>query len=131
MSYDFSSLYVVTLEALTEIKNGPSAWALDAESPTSNNAKKKKKEKTCWSRDRFLFLRSCTIFCMREAVTIFDGSRILPCPLGLQNDLKTMICFWTFLYILEILYILNLIEHRSYIYIYEMRYLDHLGRFVA
>ena len=29
------------------------------------------------------FLRIFTIFCMREAVTISYGSRILPCPLGL------------------------------------------------
>ena len=28
------------------------------------------------------FLRISTIFCMREAVIISNGSRILPCPLG-------------------------------------------------
>ena len=41
-------------------------------------------------------LRISTIFCMRETVIIPNGSRMLPCPLGLQNDLKTMIYFWTF-----------------------------------
>ena len=29
------------------------------------------------------FLRISTIFCMREAVTISNTSRIVPCPLGL------------------------------------------------
>ena len=42
------------------------------------------------------FLRSCTIFCMSEAVTISNGSRILPCPLGPQNALKTKIHFCPF-----------------------------------
>ena len=42
------------------------------------------------------FLRISTIFCMRETVIISNGSRILPCPLGLQNDLKTNIYFLTF-----------------------------------
>ena len=43
-----------------------------------------------------LFLRISTIFCMREAVTISNVSRILPCPLGLKNDLKTTIYFLIF-----------------------------------
>ena len=33
---------------------------------------------------------------MRETVIISNGSRILPCPLGLKNDLKTTIVFLTF-----------------------------------
>ena len=28
------------------------------------------------------FIRISTIFCMREAVIISNGTRILPCPLG-------------------------------------------------
>ena len=40
------------------------------------------------------FLRIYTIFCMSEAVTISNGSRILPCPLGPLNALKTKIYFW-------------------------------------
>ena len=42
------------------------------------------------------FLRISTIFCMRETVIISNGSRILPCPLGLKNYLKTKIYFWDF-----------------------------------
>ena len=42
------------------------------------------------------FLRISTIFCMRKTVIISNGSRILPCPLGLKNDLKTTIYFLTF-----------------------------------
>ena len=34
---------------------------------------------------------------MRETVIISNGSRILPCPLGLQSDLRTKIGFWDFL----------------------------------
>ena len=37
---------------------------------------------------------------MRKTVIISNGSRILPCPLGLQNDLKTKIYFWDFLKII-------------------------------
>ena len=44
-----------------------------------------------------IFLRISTIFCMRETVIISNVSRILPCPLGHKNDLKTTIYFWTFL----------------------------------
>ena len=35
-------------------------------------------------------------FMLRETVTISDGSRILLCPLGPKNDLKTMIYFGAF-----------------------------------
>ena len=42
-----------------------------------------------------LFLRICTMFCMSEAETISNGSRILPCPLGPYNALKTKIYFGT------------------------------------
>ena len=42
------------------------------------------------------FLRISTIFCMRETVIISNGSRILPCPQGLKNDLETTIYFLDF-----------------------------------
>ena len=42
------------------------------------------------------FLRIGTIFCVREAVCISDGSRILPCHLCLQNDLKPSFRFLIF-----------------------------------
>ena len=69
--------------------DGPSAGALDAESPKS----KKTKSKQLLGREIYVSLWICTIFCMREAVTIPYGSRILPMPLGLPNDLKTPIRF--------------------------------------
>ena len=42
------------------------------------------------------FLWISIIFCMRETVFISNGSSILPCSLGFQNDLKNKIYFWTF-----------------------------------
>ena len=48
------------------------------------------------TKQLFFFLRITTIFCMRKTVIISNGSRILPCPLGLQNDQKTKIYFWAF-----------------------------------
>ena len=73
--------------------NGPTVGALNAESP-------KRIFQKCSISDLVtkyvFFLRISTIFCMRETVIISNGSRILPCPLGLQNDLKTMIYFLTF-----------------------------------
>ena len=49
--------------------------------------KTNKKEKL-FGRETF-FLPMCTMFCMRKAVTISDGSRIPPSPLGYYNALKT------------------------------------------
>ena len=49
-----------------------------------------------WSRNRLFFLRISIIFCMRKFVIISNGFRILPCPPGLQNDLKTKIFFFYF-----------------------------------
>ena len=54
------------------------------------NQKKQKKKMVA---KLVLFLRFCTIFCMREAVYISYASRILPAPLGPQNALKTSIYF--------------------------------------
>ena len=43
-----------------------------------------------------MFSRFCTISCVREAVYISHGFRILPGPLGLENDINTSICFLHF-----------------------------------
>ena len=69
------------------------------------------------------FLRISATFCMREAVTISNGSRILPCPLRPLKRPKNNDLLLEFLYILYILYILNLIDHRSYIYVYIYIYI--------
>ena len=53
--------------------------------PQSTFSKKSQKQ---YGHEIGVVLRISTIFCMREAVTISNGSRILPCHLGLYNDLK-------------------------------------------
>ena len=73
--------------------HGPSAGALDAESPKS----KKQQWTKCFGHEICVFFFPiCTIFCMREAVYISHGSRILPSPLGPLNALKTklFLFFW-------------------------------------
>ena len=69
---------------------GPSAGALDAESPKS------KKLKGCLVTKYALFLRICTIFCMRETTYISYGVRMRASPLGTKNAIKTKIYFWAF-----------------------------------
>ena len=41
-----------------------------------------RERKNCLVTEYVFFLRIWTIFCMREAVSILHGSRILPSPLG-------------------------------------------------
>ena len=73
---------------------GPTVGALNAESPKKEPFQKLRKGNMVTKQ--VFFLRISTIFCMREAVTISNGYRILPCPLGLSKRPKTMIYFWTF-----------------------------------
>ena len=75
--------------------HGPTVGAINAESPKRTFSTKKER-RINWSRKRCFFLKICTISCMSEAVTISNGSRILPAPLGPLNALKTKICFLAF-----------------------------------
>ena len=68
--------------------------------------------------EKMFFLRISIIFCMREAVTISDGSRILPCPRGLKNDLKKRFTFGNFVYFIYFVYFEPYRASLIYIYIY-------------
>ena len=58
---------------------GPYAGALDAESPKSKHINKQRKH--ILITKHLISSRICIIFCMREAVYISLGPRILPSPL--------------------------------------------------
>ena len=63
---------------IAEMTMAPPQGVLDAEIPES-----KKKTKTLLGHEVCVFfVRNCTIFCMREVVTISYGPRILPGPIG-------------------------------------------------
>ena len=53
---------------------------LGLSTPRALKVNKTKEMKSIRVAEQVLFLRFCTIFCMREAETISDGSRILPSP---------------------------------------------------
>ena len=76
---------------LIQMKNQstPSAGALDAESPKS-----KKNTKQLVDHELSVFLWICNIFCKLEAVTISDGSRILPGPKASETT-STFLYFFT------------------------------------
>ena len=77
---------------VSKLDYGPSTGALDAESPKS----KQNNEQIFWVTKYVFCLQICNMFCIHEAVTISNHSRVLPSTVGLLHDLKTSKVFLHF-----------------------------------